>query len=61
MKLTCLGFGLPLQQIDTTAVFHWQGKDYGFLSTEQDGYLISVLSSEPELPEIQSLTPEALL
>ncbi len=61
MKLTGLGFSLPLQEIDTTSLFSWQGGDYRFFTTEQDGYLISVLASEERLPDIQRLTAETLL
>ena len=61
MKLTGSGFGLPLHEIDTTADYRWQGETYRFFTTEQAGYLISVLSAERELPVIQCLTPEALL
>ena len=61
MKLTGLGFSLPLQEIDTTIDFRWQDKSYRFYTTEAEGYLISVLSAEQTLPEIQLLTVEELL
>ena len=61
MKLTGLGFSLPLPQIDTTVPFVWQDRSYHFMTTKADGYVISVLSSEERLPEIQTVTPEALL
>ena len=61
MKLTGLGFSLPLNEIDTTVPYRWQGTEYRFFTTEQSGYLISVLTSEEKLPEIQALTPEELL
>ena len=61
MKLTGLGFTLPLQQIDTTADYPWHGESYRFFTMERDGYLLSVLTSEDELPELQRLTPEELL
>ena len=61
MKLTGLGFSLPLQEIDTTTPFCWQNETYRFFTTEREGYLISVLTVEDALPEIQLLTPEELL
>lgn len=61
MKLTGLGFSLPLSEIDTTRDFHWENGIYRFFTTEQSGYVISVLSAEDALSEIQLLTPEALL
>ncbi len=61
MKLTGLGFTLPLQQIDTTLPYAWDGVAYHFFTTEQDGYLISVLTAEEALPPIQLLTIEELL
>ena len=61
MKLTGLGFSLPLQEIDTTVDFRWQDKSYRFYKTEAEGYLISVLSADTILPEIQLLTVEELL
>ncbi len=61
MKLTGLGFSLPLQQIDTTVPFDWQGGEYHFFTTERDGYLISILSAEDHLSPIQRLTPEELV
>ena len=61
MKLTGLGFTLPLQEIDTTRDFIWQNGTYRFFTTEQEGYRLSVLTAEEALPEIQLLTPEELL
>ena len=61
MKLTGLGFSLPLQDIDTTKDFQWRDEAYRYFTTEMEGYRISVLSSEEALPEIQRLTPEELL
>ena len=61
MKLTGLGFSLPLKEIDTTVPYVWEDKAYRFFTTEQNGYLISVLTAENDLPEIQLLTPEMLL
>ena len=61
MKLTGQGFSLPLGDIDTTRDYRWQEKDHRFSTVEQEGYLISVLSAEKDLPEIQLLTPEELL
>ena len=61
MKLTGLGFSLPLQAIDTTVDYRWQEKYYRFFTTEKEGYLISVLSVDQALPEIQLLTAEELL
>ena len=61
MKLTGLGFSLPLNEIDTTREYTWDGAAYHFLSTTCEGYVISVLSTEEILPEIQKLQPEELL
>jgi len=61
MKLTGLGFSLPLQEIDTTRDFPWNGAAFHFFSTMSEGYVISVLSGEEKLPEIQLLQPEELL
>lgn len=61
MKLTGLGFSLPLGDIDTTRDYRWQEKDHRFFTVEKEGYVISVLSAERALPEIQLLTPEELL
>ena len=61
MKLTGLGFSLPLNEIDTTVPYRWQETEYQFFTTEQSGYLISVLTAEEDLSEIQALTPEELL
>ena len=61
MKLTGLGFSLPLGDIDTTRDYRWQEKDHRFFTVEKEGYVISVLSAERALPEIQLLTPEKLL
>ena len=61
MKLTGLGFSLPLQEIDTTQDFIWQNGTYRFFTTEREGYRLSVLTAEEALPEIQLLTPEELL
>ena len=61
MKLTGLGFSLPLQEIDTTIDYRWQGRSYRFYTTEAEGYLISVLSADTILPEIQLLTVQELL
>ena len=61
MKLTGLGFSLPLGDSDTTRDYRWQEKDHGFFTVEKEGYVISVLSAERALPEIQLLTPEELL
>ena len=61
MKLTGQGFSLPLGDIDTTRDYRWQEKDHRFFTVEKEGYVISVLSSEMDLPEIQLLTPEDLL
>jgi len=61
MKLTGLGFSLPLQEIDTTIDFRWQDKSYRFYTTEAEGYLISLLSADTILPEIQLLTVQELL
>ena len=54
-------FSLPLGEIDTTRDYRWQEKYHRFFTVEQEGYLISVLSAEKDLPEIQLLTPEDLL
>ena len=61
MKLTGQGFSLPLGDIDTTRDYRWQERDHRFFTVEQEGYVISVLSAEKDLPEIQLLTPEELL
>ena len=61
MKLTGLGFNLPLLSIDTTAKYEWNGLAYRFFSTEREGYLISALAAEGSKPMIQLLTPEELL
>ena len=61
MKLTGLGFSLPLSEIDTTKDFRWKDGVYRFFTAEQDGYVISILSAEETLPDIQLLTPEELL
>ena len=61
MKLTGLGFSLPLEQIDTTVDFPWQGRAYRFFTTESEGYVISIISAEDALSEIQRLTPEELV
>ncbi len=61
MKLTGLGFSLSLGDIDTTRDYRWQEKDHRFFTVEKEGYVISVLSAERALPEIQLLTPEELL
>ena len=61
MKLTGRGFSLPLMEIDTTAAYGWKGQVYRFFTVEREGYLISVLTAEEALPEIQLLTPEELL
>lgn len=61
MKLTGLGFSLPLQEIDTTKYFSWQNTDFHFLTTQQAGYLVSVLSVAESFPPLQLLTPEELL
>ena len=61
MKLTGLGFSLPMRSIDTTSVYEWNGLEYRFFSMEQEGYLISILTAEGSLPIIQLLTPEQLL
>ena len=61
MKLTGLGFSLPLQEIDTTKDFSWQNTDFHFLTTQQAGYLVSVLSVAESFPPLQLLTPEELL
>ena len=61
MKLTGLGFSLPLSEIDTTVPFLWEGVAYHFFTTELERYCISALTAEDFLPEIQLLTPEELL
>ncbi len=61
MKLTGLGFGLSLKEIDTTADFCLDDKRYHFFTTELEGYVISALTAEAALSEFQRLTPEALL
>ena len=61
MKLTGLGFSLPLQEIDTTKDFIWQNGTYRFFTMEQEGYCLSILTAEEALPQIQLLTPEELL
>lgn len=61
MKLTGLGFSLPLSDIDTTHDLCWEDAVYHFFTTAREGYVISVLSAEDGLPEIQLLTPEELL
>ena len=61
MKLTGLGFSLPLQEIDTTQDFIWQNGTYRFFTTEREGYRLSVLTAEDALSMIQLLTPEELL
>ena len=61
MKLTGLGFSLPLREIDTTMDFLWKDMPYHFFTTEQAGYTISVLTAEEALPKIQQLTSEELL
>ena len=61
MKLTGLGFSLPLSEIDVTKEFRWENEVYRFFTTEQDGFVISVLSAEVGLPEIQRLSVEELL
>ncbi|MBR2604923.1 MAG: hypothetical protein IKE11_04440 [Clostridia bacterium] len=61
MKLTGLGFSLPLKEIDTTVPYKWEGRSYYFYTTERNGYVISVLTAEKSLSDIQRLTPEELL
>lgn len=61
MKLTGLGFSLPLSGIDTTHDLCWEDAVYHFFTAAREGYVISVLSAEDGLPEIQLLTPEELL
>ena len=61
MKLTGLGFSLPLQQIDTTRDYLWGDMTFHFFTAEKEGYMISVLTAEEELSEIQSLYPTDLL
>ena len=61
MKLTGLGFSLPLQQIDTTADLRWNDGVFHFYTTEKKGFVISVLTAEEALSYIQLLTPEELL
>ena len=61
MKLTGLGFSLPLKEIDTTVPYKWEGRSYYFYTTERNGYVISVLTAERSLSEIQCVTPEELL
>ena len=61
MKLTGLGFRLPLSDIDTTCDFRWENSVFRFFTTVQEGYVISVLTAEGEPAEIQLLTPEDLL
>ena len=61
MKMTGLGFSLPLSDIDTTCDFHWKNEIYHFFTAEINGYMISVLTAEDALPEIQLLTLEELL
>ena len=61
MKLTGLGFSLPLQQIDTTKDYLWGDMTFHFFTAEKEGYMISVLTVEEELSEIQSLYPTDLL
>ena len=61
MKLTGLGFSLPLKEIDTTVPYEWEGRSYYFYTTEQNGCVISVLTAERSLSDIQRLTPEELL
>ena len=61
MKLTGLGFSLPPREIDTTLPFYWQDEAFRFFTMEREGYVISVLTAEEALPEIQLLTPEDLL
>lgn len=61
MKLTGLGFSLPLGEIDVTKVFCWENEVYRFFTTEQDGFVISVLSAEEGLSKVQLLMPEELL
>lgn len=61
MKLTGLGFSLPLDEIDTTVPFSWQSEMYQFFTVEQEGYVITVLTAEEALSEIYRLTPEMLL
>jgi len=61
MKLTGLGFRLPFKAINTTSDFLWNNQGYRFLSTEDSGFLISTLTNEDEMPEIQHLSPEMLL
>lgn len=61
MKLTGMGFTLPLSEIDATVDFLWREEAYHFYTAKQDGYTISVLTAEKALPEIQRLTPEELL
>ena len=61
MKLTGLGFSLPLKEIDTTAPYAWEGRTYRFFTTKQDGYVISALTAEKAIPDVQRLSPEELL
>ncbi len=61
MKLTGMGFSLPPRKIDTMVPYVWQNKEYQFFTTEQARYLISILSAETSLSEIQQITPEELL
>ncbi len=61
MKLTGLGFSLPLHEIDTTRDFVWDGQAYAFLTLRRWGYVISVLSGKRALPPLQLLTAEELL
>ena len=61
MKLTGLGFHLLPKEIDTTLPFPWQDGTYRFFTTEREGHVISVLTAEEALPEIQLLSVEELL
>ena len=61
MKLTGLGFSLSPQDIDTTRPYPWEGRAYRFFTVEKEGYLISALTAEEQVSEIQLLTPEDLL
>ena len=61
MKLTGLGFRLPFREINTTSEFLWFNQSYRFFSTSDSGFLISVLTDENKLSEIQHLTPEMLI
>ena len=61
MKLTGLGFLLPMDAIDTTKDFFWEGETYHFHTTVCRDYAVSFLCIDNQLPPIQLLSAEDFL